>query len=139
MALVLNMILDKSKSKDMEIGRHGNLLLKLLNQAHKERRLVSITLDSRKWYVGWVVQAPNLDPQELFFQLLPFISGYREKDTLVAHRSVFYQDVLEDAGQNKDQFLITLPLKDVKIAGFFNDEVYNEFFAAEDGSSAATA
>jgi hypothetical protein len=79
--------------------------------------------------VGWVVEAPNLDPQELYFRLLPFISGYRDKDTLVTHRSVFYQDVLEDSGQSKEEFLIMLPLKDVKIAGLFNDEVYNEFFA----------
>ena len=54
-------------------------------------------MDNRKWYVGWLTQSPNLDPQELYFQLLPFISGYRDKDTLVTHRSIFDQDVLEDA------------------------------------------
>lgn len=127
--LVANMVFDKNRSREIEIERHGNLLLKLLVLARKERRLISVTLDTRKWYVGWVVEAPNLDPQELYFRLLPFISGYRDRDTLVTRRSVFYQDVLEDSGQSKEEFLILLPLKDVKIAGLFNDEVYNEFFA----------
>ncbi len=132
LAILVNLVVDRSKAYELEIQRHGNFLLKLLNSARKEKSLISITLDTRKWYVGWVVQAPNLDPQELHFQILPFISGYRDKDTLVTHRSVFYQDVLNDPDHHKDQFYITLPLKDVKIAGLFNDEVYNEFFAGTD-------
>jgi hypothetical protein len=131
-AVLFNRFRGKSKSQDLEIERHGNYLLKLLNRAAQQRDLISVTLDTRKWYVGWVGQAPNLDPQELYFQLLPFISGYRDKDTLETHRTVFYQDVLEEAEGEVAQFYITLPLKDVKVAGFFNDDVYNEFFAEPD-------
>jgi hypothetical protein len=134
-ALIFNQFLDKEKSQDLEIDRHGNYLLKLLNRARKERRLVSITLDTRKWYVGWVIQGPNLDPQELYLQLLPFISGYRDKDSLEAQRSISYEQVLEQAGGDAEQFLITLPLKDVKIASLFDEDVYNSFFAEpEEGS-----
>jgi hypothetical protein len=63
--------------------------------------------------------------------LLPhpaFINGYRNKDTLEAVRSVFYQEVLQDAALEPEQFYITLPLKDVKIAGTFYDDVYNTYF-----------
>jgi hypothetical protein len=133
-ALILNGFLGKAKSRNLEIERHGNYLLKLLNRAARERLLISVTMDTRKWYVGWLTQSPNLDPQELYFQLLPFISGYRDKDTLETYRSVFYQDVLEDAKGGEEQFLITLPLKDVKIAGLFNEGVYNAFFAEPDES-----
>ena len=129
---LVNLWLSRSDAQDMEIQRHGNSLIKLLNRAEKEKLLISVTLDTRKWYVGWVAQSPNLDPQELYFRILPFISGYRDKDTLVTHRSVFYQDVLEEAAGETEQFHITLPLKDVKVAGLFNDDVYNEFFAEED-------
>jgi hypothetical protein len=128
-ALLLNLFIGRDKAKDIEIKAHGNALLKLLHHAEKERRLISVTLDSRKWYVGWVAESPSLDPLELYFKLLPFISGYRDKDALETRRTVYYEAVLKDAMLDRTEFVITLPLKDVKIAGLFNDEVYDEYFA----------
>lgn len=128
-ALLANLLIDKERAKDIEIRRHGNSLIQLLHRAEKDKLLLSITLDSRKWYVGWVAESPNLDPQEFYFRLLPFISGYRDKDTLETFRMVFYQDVLRETELEPEQFYVTLPLKDVKIAGLFNDQVYNEYFA----------
>jgi hypothetical protein len=128
-ALAVNMVIGREKARDIEIGAHGNSFLKLLHKAEKETRMVSVTLDSRKWYVGWVAESPNLDPQEQFFRLLPFISGYRDKDALETRRTVYYEGVLSDSGLDRAEFIVTLPLKDVKIAGFFNDEVYDEYFA----------
>ena len=109
-------------------------MLRLLDEAANQRRLISVTLDSRKWYVGWVVESPNLDPHEQYFRLLPFLSGYRDKDGLEPHRTVYYEAVLRDNTLDHNEFVITLPMKDVKIAGFFNDEVYDEYFAEPDSS-----
>jgi len=128
-ALAVNLIIRKEKAQAMEITAHGNSLLKLLHQAENQKRLVSLTLDSRKWYVGWVAESPNLDPQEQYFRLLPFISGYRDKNTLETRQTVYYEAVLTDNSLDHSEFVVTLPLKDVKIAGFFNDEVYDEYFA----------
>jgi hypothetical protein len=129
-ALVVNLVIDKEKAQDKEITAHGTSFLKLIHQAQKEERLISLTLDSRKWYVGWVAESPNLYPQEQYFTLLPFISGYRDKDTLETQQTVYYEAVLADNSLDHSEFVVTLPLKDVKIAGFFNDEVYDEYFAA---------
>jgi hypothetical protein len=137
-ALLVNPFINKERAKDIEIRRHGNSFTQLLHRAQKKKLLLSITLDSRKWYVGWVVESPNLDPQEFYFRILPFISGYRDKDTLQTFRSVFYQDVLREIESEPEQFYITLPLKDVKIAGLFNDDVYNEYFAEPDKDGAPT-
>ena len=63
-------------------------------------------------------------------RLLPFISGYRDKDSLETRQTVYYEAVLADNSLDHSEFVVTLPLKDVKIAGFFNDEVYDEYFAA---------
>jgi hypothetical protein len=131
-ALLVNLFISKEKAKSLEIRLRGNFLLRLLAEAATEERLISLTLDSRKWYVGWVVESPNLDPRELYFRLLPFISGYRDKDALEPHRTVYYEAVLKDTTLDRSEFAITLPLDDVKIAGFFNDEVYDEFFAEPD-------
>jgi hypothetical protein len=119
-----------------EIKKHGNALIRLLHRAAEESLLVSVTLDNRKWYVGWVTESPNLDPQELYFRLLPFTSGYRDKDTLETLRTVFYQNVLEDESLDPDRFFITLPLKDVKTANLFDPDVYNQYFAEPDKPSA---
>ncbi len=129
-ALVVNLFIDKEKAQDKEINAHGTSFLKLIHQAQMEERLISLTLDSRKWYVGWVAESPNLYPQEQYFRLLPFISGYRDKDSLETRRMVYYEAVLADNSLDRNEFVVTLPLKDVKIAGFFNDEVYDEYFAA---------
>lgn len=128
-AICVNLFLNREKAKDLEIRRHGNALMQLLHRAEQQRHLISITLDSRKWYVGWVTESPKLNPQEMYFRILPFTSGYRDKDTLETFRTVFYTNVLNDESLDPEQFHITIPLKDVKIANLFNDNVYNQHFA----------
>lgn len=131
-AIVLNFFIPTDKAKEIEVRRNGNPLILLLYRAAKERFLISVTMDSRKWYVGWVVESPSLLPQERYFRLLPYMSGYRDKDTLETFRTVFYEDVLETPGVDADELVLTLPLDAVKVAGRFNENVYNEYFAELD-------
>ncbi len=127
LAVVWNLFVSREKAKDTEIRKHGNSFTKLLHRAQKENLLVSITLDTRKWYVGWVAESPNLDPQELYFRLLPFTSGYRDKDNLKPFRTTFYEGALGDREVTRD-LVITLALKDVKTANLFSEDLYNEYF-----------
>lgn len=136
LAGLVNLFISTEEAKDREIRRHGNALTRLLHRAAEESLLISVTLDNRKWYVGWITSSPNLDPQELYFRLLPLTSGYRDKDTLETYRTVYYQNVLSDESLDPDRFFITLPLKDVKAANFFDPDVYNQYFA-EPGKPAA--
>lgn len=138
LAGLVNLFISTEDAKDKEISRHGNALTRLLHRAAEENLLISVTLDNRKWYVGWVTSSPNLDPQELYFRLLPFTSGYRDKDTLETYRTVYYQNILEDESLDPDRFFITLPLKSVMAANLFDPDVYNQYFA-ESGKPATTA
>lgn len=138
MAALINFFIGTEKAKTREIERHGNALTRLLHRAAEESLLISVSLDNRKWYVGWVTESPNLDPQELYFRLLPFASGYRDKDTLETFRTVFYQNVLEDESLDPDGFFITLPLKDIRTANLFDPDVYNQYFAESDKAAATT-
>lgn len=128
LALVWNFFVSKEKAKDVEIRKHGNGLIKLLHRAQQENQLVSITLENRKWYVGWVAESPNLDPQELYFRLLPFMSGYRDKDNLRTFRTVSYESALEEPSVDPRDLVITLPLRDVKVANLFSEDLYNDYF-----------
>lgn len=127
-ALIWNLFVNKETAKDVEIRKHGNALIKLLHRAQKQSHLVSITLDNRKWYIGWVAESPNLDPQELYFRLLPFMSGYRDKDNLRTYRTVSYVGALQEPSVNPQDIVITLPLKDVKVANLFSENLYNDYF-----------
>lgn len=128
-ALIWNFFVSKEEAKQTEIRKHGNAFTQLLLRAQKEKQLLSITLDNRKWYIGWVTESPNLDPQELYFRLLPYRSGYRDKDTLRTVYTTFYDGALSEGAFNQNDLIITLPLKDVKTANLFDEDLYNDYFA----------
>ncbi len=127
-ALIWNLFVDKEEAKDIEIRKHGNAFIQLLHRAQKEKLLVSITMDTRKWYVGWVAESPNLDPQELYFRLLPYKSGYRDGENLTTAYTTFYDGALNEKTFEQRDLVITLPLKDVKTANLFNEDLYNDYF-----------
>lgn len=128
LALIWNLFVDKERAKDIEIGKHGNAFTQLLLRAQKEKQLVSITLDNRKWYVGWITESPNLDPQELYFRILPYKSGYRDTEDLRTVYTTFYEGALSEAATGHADLVITLPLRDVKTANLFNEDLYNDYF-----------
>jgi hypothetical protein len=137
-ALTLNLFIDKDQAKQIEVRRNGNPLIRLFYQASQEHFLISVTMDSRKWYVGWILESPSLLPEERYFRLLPYMSGYRDKDTLETFRTVFYEDVLNMPELDKDELVLTLPLDAIRIAGRFNEDVYNEYFAEPEEEDSAT-
>ncbi len=129
MAVIWNFFIGKEEAKEKEISKHGNAFTQLLLRAQKEKQLVSITLDSRKWYVGWITESPNLDPQELYFRILPYRSGYRDKDNLRTVYTTFYDGALTESLSKREDLIITLPLKDVKTANLFDEDLYNDYFS----------
>lgn len=138
-ALTLNLFIDTGRAKRIEVHRNANALIRLFYDAANQNFMVSVTMDSRKWYVGWIVETPSLYPQDQYFRLLPYMSGYRDSSTLETFRTVFYEDVLNTPEIDKDELVLTLPLESVKIAGRFNENVYNEYFAEpEEDEAAAT-
>lgn len=136
-ALILNLFIGTDRAKEIEVRRNANALVRLFYEAANENFMVSVTMDSRKWYVGWIVETPSLYPQEQYFRLLPYMSGYRDNSTLETFRTVFYEDVLNTPEFDKGELVLTLPLAAVKIAGRFNVNVYNEYFAEPEEDEAA--
>jgi hypothetical protein len=128
-ALIVNLFIGPDKAKDREIRRHGNLMTQLLHLSARERRLVSITLENRKWYVGWVAESPSLYPQEIYFRLLPLTSGYRKPDTLETVITNSYENVLADPRFPEKELVLTFAVSEIKIANLFNEDVYNDYFA----------
>jgi hypothetical protein len=122
--------IEEAKNKQIEEDKRADAFTRLLHVGARDNRLISVTLESRKWYVGFVAEAPNLNPEEKYFRLLPMMSGYRNKDTLETFRTVFYQDVLEAV--DSSDFVITMAIVDVKTANFFDPDVYDAHFAEDE-------
>jgi hypothetical protein len=123
---------NRRMAMNYEIRLHGNGLTRLLHEAATYGLLISITLASRKWYVGYVAEAVNLEPKESCLRLLPMISGYRDKDTLQFVRQVYYRPVYEAVQAIKGsitRFVVTLALEDVHDAREFDDEIYEDHFS----------
>jgi len=130
-AALTNFFLNAERSKDIEVRRHGNSLIKLLHRAERNDLLISLTLSSLKWYVGYVAESPNLSPQEEYLRILPVMSGYRNRDTLQTVRTVSYGEVLRDPHIDPYDLAITIPFQDIRIAGLYDETVYDEYFAGD--------
>jgi hypothetical protein len=125
--ILFNRVRNEAWSKNKVLERHGNALFKLLHDSARSNRPIAVTLSNRKWYMGYVRDSPNLDPQEQYFALIPVLSGYRDSDNLTVEQTVFYEPA--QVGHDRNDFAITIPLDSVQIAHYFDPEVYDKFFA----------
>lgn len=109
------------------LARYGNELQRTLTRAAEDEMPISVTLDNRKTYVGLVGFVPTLNPNDQYFSIIPFFSGYREKDTLDLFFTVDYLDVYKRAGVDQNKFLLVLPIAKVTALSFFDPSVYPSF------------
>ena len=125
-SVLFNWACGVEKARNRAIERHGTDLDKLLNTALADERKVSLTLNSRKWYVGYVSRAPNLSPREAYVSISPVLSGFRTQDTLEVEVTTDYVPALEsELGSRK--FAVIIPLGTIVSAAFFDDEVFIRF------------
>ena len=128
---LLNHWWDKDVSKQRAIKAHGNDLLRLLDGAVRQEKPVSITLDNRKVYIGYVVNAPNLDPKDAYVALLPILSGYRDASTMQLKFTTDYSRVYESSKANPADFFVTMPLAVIRMANLFDENIYSAFRVEE--------
>ncbi len=115
------------------INNFADEMVKLLYGSMLQLKPVSVTLDTRKVYIGFVQGVPSLNPNKAFVRLLPVVSGYREQDDLTFRPTTYYADALraaEEAGSISD-FVIVIPLTTVKTANLFSRSMHLRFFAAK--------
>lgn len=136
---VWNIFYKLDRARESTVALNGDSLMQLMQKAVNEERMISITFDSRKWYAGYLIKAPDLRPSEQYFSLLPVLSGYRDKDTLVARRSIRYDELYEkfheDGATSVDDFVITLPIASVRTANLFDPDVYEDHFAENEDAA----
>ncbi|AHG18458.1 hypothetical protein Z042_01505 [Chania multitudinisentens RB-25] len=106
----------------------------LLVQAIDEKMLIFVTLKSRKVYVGYVV-APRIELHNTrHLEIIPFISGYRDKNTLRFVEQHRYSDLylsrgidLESKPLNLQHFRHVFPMDQIEAISLFDAETYKHF------------
>ena len=90
---------------------------------------ISLTLSSGKIYVGYLTVVPDINVNDL--QLLPLASGYRTSKRKMMKLVTDYVPVLEevsgDSKKNVEQFLISIPIREV-VHAHLHDFSYMEHF-----------
>ena len=81
---------------------------------------IMLTLDTRKVYVGYVWESPNLTEFGTIL-LLPAMSGYRDSNDLTVHFTTNYIKVWLDKGMGSpEDFVLVLPTSSIKSACMFD-------------------
>lgn len=141
---LLNIYYGPERASNIIIDTYAGELEKLMYRAMGEFLLVSITLKSRKVYVGWPVRAliPNPRRGDIrpHIRLLPAISGYRREDTqelvFTTDYSPVYQRIEEEAvpGQNPEERLsaddleMVIPVDEIVSANLFSTNIDQDWF-----------
>jgi hypothetical protein len=136
LGLVLNLILPTNIMMWKVIDKWGDEFEKLyylsLNEKEFSKRLVMVTLDNNKVYVGYILRLTKpLLTQQL--ELIPIISGYRKEDTKKVEFTTPYIKVISELVQNDnfdiidEELLVVLPKDKIVTASRFYPKVYERF------------
>lgn len=106
----------------------------LLLQAIDEDKLVFVTLKSRKVYIGYVAAPRTEHSQTQHLAIIPYISGYRDKDTLRYYEQHRYyelylsEDITADSVPlNLQHFRHVIPMEQVETVSLFDTKIYKIF------------
>lgn len=105
------------------VHRHGNALDRLFYRSAKRALPLAVTLRSRKVYVGFVVDAPNLYRENRYLGLLPLAGGYRHPDTLQFRLDTDYAALLKP-DVDPEAHLIVVPVDEIDSANVFDPAAY---------------
>lgn len=120
---------------------HHDPLESLLIEAAVRKMPVIITLGSRKFYVG-IVDCPQFEHGKTdYLQMLPLLSGYRDKDNLTVNVTTNYKRHYMDSGilggasdgqVTLADFRTLVPRDEIEGISFFDTDTYSQFKAKEE-------
>lgn len=131
---IVNVFYGKEKWTKKEISRYGDHFDELLLRAFEEEKLVQISMQNGKVYVGRTLQAFEPLSGFEYVKILPVQSGYRHpiqhKVTFTANYTKAYWKHIEDNPSNaqiNNYKGVVLLVSQIVSASFFDQELYNTF------------
>lgn len=100
------------------IRRHADKMELLLLKSVIKDKPVMLTMANDKVYIGWIMEIPIPSGDE-YTQILPYMSGYRHKDSRELVLSMLYPEYTNEPGADLG---IVLPIADIRSATFYDLE-----------------
>ncbi len=129
LAPLSNIFISETNALKKSINLIGNDLEKLIKSASENAKLISITLDTTKVYVGWVVAIPK-PSNSSYITLLPVLSGYRDSDQKINFNTEYY-DVYAKLLKEKSKmnindlgFQLVISTDQIVSANLFDIQIY---------------
>lgn len=129
---VSNLIIKREKAIRYSIKHFGNELQLLLKSSFTDSRLLQFTLDSGKFYIGWVKELP-LPYVSNHVRVIPAFSGYRgdmkELVFTTQYLSVYATYIEEGVVQSIDELKtdLVLTIDSIMTVSYFDIEMYERF------------
>lgn len=136
---VPNRWIDEEERIKQIIKEDNDGIEQILLKALEEAKLVSITLQSRKVYIGFISQnffAPYTGVRSI--KVIPVYSGYREEKDFHIEFTTSYDEVIrytiedEDIELDIDDFQLGIPISEIVTVNIFDPRVYEKFTKPED-------
>lgn len=110
------------------IERYDSGLMRLLHEAIYNSYPLSITLASRKVYIGYIFKAPADSPHDRYLTMMLLLSGYRDEKTLVLCQTVNYAERTNLEADPPVVFLISFSIDQISTANRFDLTIYQHEF-----------
>ncbi|OCH17021.1 hypothetical protein [Aliivibrio logei] len=97
---------------------------RLFFMSHYHEMPILFTMSDRKVYIGFVTEIYSNDFNDI--HIIPYVSGYRDKDTLELKTVTPYQDVMDEIKNNNQKdvdlktFTVALPLREIAHAHLYD-------------------
>ena len=134
-----NRIKKRNKEDWQKKIKHYDAMLRIVWQSLHTQVPIRISLKSRKVYVGVVSQEQFSNPESDYMLIVPFLSGYRDKDTLDIFFDCNYYAVYQKYGLfddddlskqeilKLDDFRTAVRISEIESVSFFKMEVFGDF------------
>ena len=129
---VLNRRYSKGKAAHQIAMDSGDLVELLIAESIQELKLVELSLRSGKSYIGLARESGIMSHGESDIALVPYSSGYRDKDTQELKITFNYAPMIRESLENQshnselrfDDFQIIIPMSEIISARIFDLDVY---------------
>ena len=129
-ALLVNCFYGQHRASTRAMLNDNDSLERLLfHVALYEDLMVEMTLSSGKVYVGWVLGGTAIRDRK-YVEIMPVVSGYREKETRKVWFTTKYANVLAADSVNPADFRVVVPISEISSARPFIMDVYERFQSA---------
>ena len=140
----LNRIFTQEAAEKRALREHGDLMERLIAEAIDRRKLIEVTMKSRKSYIGFALANKIARWPDSHLSLLPVSSGFREQETLRLVITTNYAHAIQEHINSREtardevkdfvsEFRVVVPMTEIVSVRFFDAELHQRFEAAASG------